>query len=184
MTYDKFEPFNRVAFQDFNFVSNRYEVWQSGNKVRESIASITIRGEVKITSDGEERAVISIDEIESLKNEITASVKQFDVFLTANDRLQLWIIPFSGNGDRVTAIDLMKTMTIGATREHYDFGTNEPYVCSIFLVNQKIAKVTFSFVDPDKLIEFFDDSIMKSVVEEKSELEREIEELQKLMGNS
>ena len=75
-------------------------------------------------------------------------------------------------------------MTIGATREHYDFGTNEPYVCSIFLVNQKIAKVTFSFVDPDKLIEFFDDSIMKSVVEEKSELEREIEELQKLMGNS
>jgi hypothetical protein len=49
----------------------------------------------------------------------------------------------------------MFKMTIGATRDSKHFERNEPYCCNIFLQNGTIAKITFSFSNPEKLIEFY-----------------------------
>jgi hypothetical protein len=45
--------------------------------------------------------------------------------------------------------------TTGITRKGKIFNGNEPYCCSLFSINQKISKVTFSFSNPEKLIEFY-----------------------------
>lgn len=32
---------------------------------------------------------------------------------------------------------------------------NEPIICNVFTIDQKVAKVAFRFVNPDRLIEFY-----------------------------
>ena len=53
---------------------------------------------------------------------------------------------------------MMFKMTIGATRQSKYFNRNEPYCCNLFIKMGKIAKLTFSFSSPEKLIEFYSET--------------------------
>lgn len=49
----------------------------------------------------------------------------------------------------------MLSSMLGYTRDHKYYDSNEPIFASVFTINHNVAKVSFSFGNPDKLIEFY-----------------------------
>jgi hypothetical protein len=153
--YDKFEPFQLLNKQDFGFFPNRYEIWQGGQMIGNGktnnpiIATVTNIG-------GEDKVVVTFID-DNLNNQL-AKQNIFDQFVTSSDRLQLLTVPEQSNAANNMAIQMFK-MTIGATRAFKNFSSNEAYCCNLFILNGKIDKITFSLSSPDKLIEFYSDTL-------------------------
>lgn len=148
--WDKFEPFKRVQKQGFSFQPSRYETWK-GEKMVDSGKTNSIINARVVNINGDEKMEITFNDTK-LNNEL-ANKNIYDEFVTGNDRLQLITIPNETNSQNM-GIQMFK-MTIGATRQHKNFNSNEPYCFNLFLLNGKIAKVTFSYSSPEKLIEFY-----------------------------
>jgi hypothetical protein len=149
--YDKFEAFLQLDKQNFSFLPARYEVWKTGQMVENGNINKPIIATVSDV-DGEEKVVVTF--IDQKLNIQLASTNIYDLFTTSVDRLQLLTIPQQTNAENNMAIQMFK-MTIGPTRAFKNFNTNEPYCCNIFTINGTINKITFSFSNPEKLIEFY-----------------------------
>ena len=149
-TFDKFEPFEVLQKQDFAFHPIRYETWLEGKMIDSGKTNSVINAKV-IVVDEEEKMEISFNETK-LNNEL-ANKNIYDEFITAKDRLQLITIPDETNNQNM-GIQMLK-MIIGATRQQKYFNSNEAYCCNLFLQDGIITKVTFSFSNPEKLIEFY-----------------------------
>ncbi len=148
--FDKFQPFQNLQKQNFSFQPKRYEIWVGGQMVNSGQTNSQIKATV-IKQDSNELVEVAFSD-NKLNNEL-ATKSIFDRYVTATDRLQLIVIPEETNSENM-AIMLFK-MTIGATRAYKDFNRNEPFCCNLFLQDGVIAKVTFSFSNPEKLIEFY-----------------------------
>lgn len=148
--FDKFEAFQGVQKQDFTFRPTRYETWIGGNMVANGKTTSTISAKA-ITFGGAEKMEVTFND--SQLNTELASKNIFDEFVTSSDRLQLITIPNETNSENM-GIKMFK-MTIGATRQSKNFNRNEPYCCNLFMQNGAIAKITFSYSSPEKLIEFY-----------------------------
>lgn len=46
-------------------------------------------------------------------------------------------------------------MVMGYSRKKKKYVANEPIIGNVFTIDQKVAKVAFRFVNPDRLIEFY-----------------------------
>lgn len=46
-------------------------------------------------------------------------------------------------------------MVMGYSRKKKKYVENEPIIGNVFTIDQKVAKVAFRFVNPDRLIEFY-----------------------------
>lgn len=149
-TFDKFEPFQSLQKQDFAFRPTRYETWKGGKMIDSGKTRSVINAKV-VSIDGDEKMEVSFNDTK-LNNEL-ANINIYDEFITATDRLQLITIPNETNSENM-GIQMFK-MTIGATRHRKNFNSNEPYCCNLFMQNGRIAKVTFSYSSPEKLIEFY-----------------------------
>ena len=149
-TFDKFEPFQSLQKQDFAFRPTRYETWKGGKMVDSGKVNTVINAKV-ISVDGDEKMEVTFNDTK-LNTEL-ANKNVYDEFVTATDRLQLITIPNETNSENM-GIQMFR-MTIGATRHRKNFNSNEPYCCNLFLQSGKIAKVTFSYSSPEKLIEFY-----------------------------
>ncbi len=150
--YKQFEPFNELPKQNFLFYATRFEIWQNNKMINSGNTFTTIEAVVKEV-DNISKVEVSINN-DKMYSEI-ASTNIFDKFVTGRDRLQLITIPNKTNTDNM-AIELLK-MTIGATRDFKNFNNDEPYCCNLFIIENDIVKLTFSFACPDKLIEFYAD---------------------------
>jgi len=149
--FDKFESYKVVNMkQDMKFIPARYELWQRGQMTNSglTISPVTIRS----ISDGEkEQYQVSFDD-SSLRSEIT-TLNFFDIFVTSLDRLQLIIIPNATNSNNV-ALQMLK-MNLGPTRNSKNFDYDEPFCCNLFFQQGQLVKVTFSFSNPEKLLELY-----------------------------
>jgi hypothetical protein len=148
--FDKFEPFKVLQKQDFAFLPTRYETWKGGKMIDSGKTNSVIDVRV-INVDGDEKMEVSFNDTK-LNNEL-ANKNIYDEFVTAKDRLQLITIPEETNSQNM-GIQMFK-MVIGATRLQKNFNNNEPYCCNLFLQSGTIAKVTFSYSNPEKLVEFY-----------------------------
>lgn len=153
--FDKFEPFLRLNKQDFIFVPNRYEIWMKGQMIGNGNTTSEITAKVSLF-DGDEKMEILFDS--ALLNKELATKNIFDEFITSSDRLQLITIPENTNVENM-GITMFKS-EIGATRNQKSFNYNEPYCCNVFLQNGAIVKITFSYSNPEKLVEFYNDGII------------------------
>lgn len=153
--FDNFEPFLKVQKQNFSFQPNRYEIWMKGQMVGSGQTTSLIVAKVAY-HDGDEKMEILFDS-PSLNKEL-AFQNIFDEFLTSRDRLQLVTIPNQTNVQNM-GIEMFK-MNIGATRNQKAFDNNEPYCCNLFLQNGTIGKITFSYSNPEKLVEFYNDALI------------------------
>jgi hypothetical protein len=139
--------------QSFTFIPNRYEIWSDGKMIAlEKINSPIVAKIINI--DGKEK--IEINFLDRILNDKLAQSNIYDIFRTSGDRLQLITIPSETNS-KCVGIIAMQTI-LGATRQRKDFLTNESYCCNLFTVNGIIEKITFSFSNPEKLIEFYSES--------------------------
>ncbi|UPT65706.1 MAG: hypothetical protein M0D57_14380 [Sphingobacteriales bacterium JAD_PAG50586_3] len=152
--YDKFEPFIQLPAQEFDFRSSRHEVWENGKMINGGNSNTNISC-VKTLSDEKEfniheKSKIDLDNIPSNIN-LNKSVI-FDLLITQTDRLQLISVP-DNKFINCIGLQAMKLM-IGQTTNKIPLLSN-PYCCSIFLKENKILKISFSFDNPEKLIEFY-----------------------------
>lgn len=148
--FDKFEPFKILQKQEFAFRPTRFEIWEDGEMVGSGKTNSIITA-VVVNINGDEKIEIIFND-SKLNHQLT-NKNIFDEFITAHDRLQLINIPIETNSENV-GIEMFK-MLVGATRQKKNFNGNEPYCCNLFLIEGKIAKVTFSFSNPEKLVEFY-----------------------------
>lgn len=148
--FDSFEPFKIIQKQDFTFRPTRYEIWKEGKMVDNGKTNSIINASV-VNVVGNKVVEVHFDDYK-LNNEL-ANRNVYDEFVTGKDRLQLITIPNETNSQNM-GIEMFK-LTIGYTRQYKSFNSNEPYCCNLFLLNGKIAKVTFSYSSPEKLVEFY-----------------------------
>lgn len=156
--FDKFEPFKVLQKQDFSFRPTRYETWIGGKMVASGKTNSIISAKV-VTIENGEKMEVSFNDSE-LNNEL-AITNIFDEFITSTDRLQLITIPNETNNENMGI--LMFKMNIGATRNSKNFSRSEPYCCNLFMQSGKIAKVTFSYSNPEKLLEFYSEKEVKNI---------------------
>lgn len=144
--YDTFEPFERIKPFEFNFLAKSYKIWKEGNLVKEGNNDYSINFFPKLFENDKVSVVLNtpISEMNSIID--------FDTFITSTDRLQMLIIPSETNVEN-PGINIFRNF-LGATRPNFSFDGKTPYCCNLFLINNKIVKVTFSFSTPLILIEF------------------------------
>lgn len=148
--FDNFEPFREVQKQKFLFFAKRYEIWVGGNLIKSGFSDESIKCEVENINDSE-KMVVSYHN-NSLQSEISEK-NEFDWFITGKDRLQLVTIPEITNSENMGIMSFQ--MVLGSSRKQKNFKSNEPYCCNLFLKDGTIAKISFSFSNPEKLIEFY-----------------------------
>ncbi len=156
--FDRFESSQRIEKQNFEFKPSRYETWIDGKIVSSGITESIISAKI-IMQDGSEKVEITF--LDANLNTELAQKNIFDEFVTGTDRLELIIIPEETEVE-IMAMTLFKMM-IGATRQRKDFNSNEPFCVNLFLQKGVIAKVTFTFSNPEKLIEFYQDENIEKV---------------------
>lgn len=148
--WNRFEPFKLLQKAYFTFNPTRFEIWKGGKMIKngsvESVLYTTVQ-----QYDNEEYMVVNFDEI-NLANEISSELF-FDIFITAADRLQMLTIPNVTNSENI-ALNMFK-MTIGPTRDFKNFNSQEPFCCNLFFKDNQLNKITFSFSNPEKLLELY-----------------------------
>lgn len=148
--WDRFQAFQKVKKLKFVFKPSRFEIWMGGKMIENgNVSNQLMASNIKIGD--EEKMVVHFDE-PNLYHEI-APEQVFDEFITANDRLQLLIIPNETNSENMALV--MFKAVIGPTRKEKNFSNTEAFCCNLFLKNQIISKITFSFSNPEKLVELY-----------------------------
>lgn len=73
--------------------------------------------------------------------------------ITNNDRLVFYINAEQSNINDAGLLAI--GMVMGYSRKKKKYVENEPIIGNVFTIDQKVAKVAFRFVNPDRLIEFY-----------------------------
>ena len=148
--YDTFSSFETLEFIAFKFQYNRYEVWQN-SKMIDSGDNSSILDFQPVMEEGNERI-----QIISNNHNLTKHIRNrfiLDTFFTHRDRLMMFTLP--AETDKDYTVFILFSATLPPTRIYKVFGSDEPYCCSLFLTNMIPVKITFSFNNPEKLIEFY-----------------------------
>jgi hypothetical protein len=148
--FDSFEPYNGIKKQPFAFCPNRYEIWMKGELIDSGKTKNEIVAEVKLANKTE---IVEVTFSDSTLYKEMSNLNEFDAFISLSDRLMLCIVPLETNVWNGGITSLLNT--IGHTRKEKNFKSNEPYCCNIFTIKGCVAKLTFSFSNPEKLLEFY-----------------------------
>jgi hypothetical protein len=151
--FDTFQGHQFLKKFPFSFQPSRFEIWENGEMVKKGNTSSKVKADIKQTFGDSEVVSLNISD-PALFNDISNS-NTFDTVFTLHDRIILATIPEPSNKDNVGIMSLRATT--GITRKGKVFNSNEPFCCSLFLTDKRISKVTFSFSNPEKLIEFYYD---------------------------
>jgi hypothetical protein len=146
MEFDSFDALNELVLQPFSFNPSRFELWQDQKIISSGVTNGCINA--KIENDTAEFEF----ENEELSQFIESQIS-FDKLVMATDRLRYINIP-SNTNIWSNGFDSLETV-YGNTRESKIFTEKEPYCCNIFLAKGLLSKITFSFSNPVRLLEFY-----------------------------
>lgn len=149
--YDKYPSLQRVDKQDFGFRPTRYEIWKAGQMTESGKTNMPIVAKI-LQENGKD--IVGVMFVDPKLNDQIAQQQYYDEFITSGDRIMLLTVPQQTNAENNMAIQMFK-MTIGPTRAFKNFDANEAYCCNLFTINGVIDKITFSFSNPEKMIEFY-----------------------------
>lgn len=151
--FDNWPPFQDFSFQEFEFPVDRYEEWVAGQMISSGPAHFIVR--FKYNTGGFFTKKISIDvkiDGNPFLQKILSNFK-FDRATTSGDRILFYIAAEESNIQNTSV--MMLSNLVSSTRRTKYFDSNEPVLGSVFTINKNVAKVSFSFGNPDRLIEFF-----------------------------
>ena len=149
--YDQFKPFGKInQGLNFKFMPERYEIWQNGECI-ENRTSIMFN--VKQDEKGKVHVSVSENKL-NIKSTII-----FDMAYTNGNRILCATVPMETNINNSDAFLSFKThVPLGfdiITCKSKFFDENEPYAFSIFLIQNNVVKVSFSFENNPRLVEFY-----------------------------
>ncbi|MBQ6277983.1 MAG: hypothetical protein IJK62_14905 [Bacteroidales bacterium] len=149
MEYDVHEPIlSVVTFDPFFFKPIRFEEYQDGTLIKQGKTDICITMEivkVNYTYNGYTIKIQLRDN--NIANDIDTSF-EFDICYRMGNRLLMLICPEDSNDNEFIR-------AFGKTRQSKNYSKNEPWAGSIFTKNGRVAKVSFSLNNPQRLIEFY-----------------------------
>lgn len=151
--FDNWPSFQDFSFRGFTFPVDRYEEWEAGRIIASGEINFNIC--FKYNSGGFFRRKTSIDvvlENNPIPQKIMSSVN-FDKATTNGDRILFYVAAKQTNVQN-TALDTL-SLILGYTRGSKYYDSKEPIFASVFTINHDVAKVSFSFANPDRLIDFF-----------------------------
>ena len=151
--FDNWPMFLDFSFQEFHFPVDRYEEWEAGKLVASGEVHFDIR--FKYNNGGLFSRKTSIDvqlDNNPMPQKIISCVK-FDRATTNGERILFYIAAEQTNVQN-TALLMLSSM-LGYTRDYKYYDSNEPIFASVFTINHNVAKVSFSFGNPDRQIEFY-----------------------------
>lgn len=150
--YDKYTPFiKNTNFPTIVFKPERYELWQASS-CHKAMVDIAIEIHTDNTTG---KFIVNI----SSNNLEINSHLEFDICYTSQDRIYFATVPLQTNINNSDAFNSFKMNVPHGfniiTREFKDFNTDEPYVMSLFTINNYLAKISFSFENKVRLLEFY-----------------------------
>ena len=152
-TYDRHDADN-IVWRDLQFRPARFEVWRDRQKIKSGKTSAVL------TIDLEENGLgyKGLGQVEVRHNEpalfdLLSHENWFDMYGAQGNRLVLLTIPTMTNAECV-GMHTMQQLWPHSRYDH-DFESNEPFVCSLFMVQRQLSKVTFSLDNPETLVEFY-----------------------------
>jgi hypothetical protein len=151
--FDNWPYLQDFSFQEFHFPVDRYEEWEAGRIVASGEVHFNIR--FKYNKGSLFNRKVSIDvflEGNPMPKKIVSQVK-FDRATTSGERILFYIAAEQTNVQN-TSLYMLSSM-LGYTRNHKYYDSNEPIFASVFTINHNVAKVSFTFGNPDRLIEFY-----------------------------
>ena len=151
--FDNWPPFQDFSFQEFHFPVERYEEWEAGRIVASGEVHFNIC--FKYNQGGFLSRKVSIDvllEGNPMSKKIVSQMK-FDRATTSGERILFYIAAEQTNVQNASLA--MLSSILGFTRNYKYYDSNEPIFASVFTINHNVAKVSFSFGNPDRLIEFY-----------------------------
>ena len=151
--FDNWPMFQDFSFQEFHFPVDRYEEWEDGRIAASGEVHFNIR--FKYNAGRIFSRKISIDvtlDNNPMPKKIMSKVK-FDRATTNGERIMFYVAAEQTNVQNA-ALAMLSSM-LGYTRKHKKYDSNEPIFASVFTINHNVAKVSFSFGNPDRLIDFY-----------------------------
>ena len=154
--YDKREGYQIAEKSlEFTFKPSRYETWASGELIDKGSTSAKIQCiPVFFDESKSEIKTFSLSDNLNLRDTLI-----FDMTFTSGDRIYIATVPQETNIEDYNSFQSFKTNVPFnfpiITREKRDFDINEPYVCSVFTQNNVIVKISFSFGNRPRLLEFY-----------------------------
>ena len=149
--FDEWPSMQDITFQKFSFRAQKYEMWEAGRMVRSGETDLTAL--YKCNGGVYNRISIDIILYENPLPETLMSNIRFDRAICLPDRIMFYTTAVSANVQNITLVLL--SSTVGYTRESKFYEDNEPVVASVFTINQRVVKISFSLSNPDRLIEFY-----------------------------
>ncbi|WP_375416899.1 hypothetical protein [uncultured Hymenobacter sp.] len=151
--YDRY-PDQEVVWRDIRFAPARFEVWMSGQKIKSGRASSIIT----ITLEENGLGYQGLGQVEVRHNEaallnLLSDENMFDMYGAQGNRIVLATVPTQTNARSIDMTAMQ--MRWPHSRYNYDFKSDEPYACSLFMLNQRISKLAFHLDNPEKLVEFY-----------------------------
>lgn len=149
--YDKFTGHHDIEMQKLEFQSVRYEVWMNATLVDSGSTTSLL---LFLPTTINEKTVMRVMMPDSRLSSHLIQSFDFDYFFTQGNRLMMLTLPANQSNKDCIGLTSMRS-TIKPSRQHKIFDSNEPYCCSLFLIEGKINKIAFSLNSPEKLIEFY-----------------------------
>ncbi len=156
MTFDKFKP--HIILEkalSFKFNPNKFELWSKGQLI--SNGSIDAKIEcIPVFFDPKKSEVKSygLPTVLNIRDTLI-----FDLTFTSTDRIFMATVPKKTNIENYDSFKGFKeNVPLDfpiITRDERTFEENEPYVCSIFLTNKIVSKISLSFGNNPRLLELF-----------------------------
>lgn len=157
--FDTFTPFQLIKLPDFSFNPSRYEIWSSGKLYLQGDTKCIISMHMKEPTEIDISRISVVINDNNLRDEILSNFT-FDISYTSKDRILLTTVANTSNLDNYNSyLGLKSFIPVGfplITRNSKSFILNEPFVASLFLINKKLSKLTFSIGINPKLIEFYE----------------------------
>lgn len=149
MEYDRHEPIlSVITFDPFYIKPVRFEEYQDGELIKQGETNICITMEKENVNYTYKGYVIKIQLLNNnIPTEIDSSF-EFDICYRMGSRLLMLICPEDNDANEFK-------MAFGVTRRSKNYSKNEPWAGSIFTKNGRVAKVSFSLNNPQRLIEFY-----------------------------
>lgn len=151
--FDNWPSFLDFSFQEFSFSVDRYKEWVAGRMISSGATHFNVY--FKYDKNGFFSNKVSIEvkvEGNPFPQKLLSNFK-FDRAITSGDRILFYIAAEESNVQNTSV--MMLANIIGSTRHSKFFESNEPVLASVFTINQNVAKVSFSFGNPDRLIELY-----------------------------
>lgn len=150
---DRWPIFQTLTFREFPFPVDRYEEYVDGKLISQGEVHFEIRFKQHNGGIFTKAGLITVNLQNNPVPEKILSKFEFDNCITNNDRLVFYINAEQSNINDAGLLAI--GMVMGYSRKKKKYVENEPIIGNVFTIDQKVAKVAFRFVNPDRLIEFY-----------------------------